>query len=288
MKRPDFRFADPLRVRWAEVDLQKIVFNGHYLMYFDTAVAGWWRAMALPYEQTMHDLGGDFYVRKASVEYEASARYDDRLEVGIRCERVGNTSMLLRGAVFRGDQLLVTGELVYVYADPATQRPQPVPQPLRDLFLGFEAGQPVLDVQLGTWDLLGAPAQAIRTAVFVEEQQIDAALEQDAADASAVHALAVNRLGRPVATGRLLEHTPGVSKIGRMAVVAPLRGGGAGTAVLQALVDAARQRGDREVLLHAQASAVGFYRRHGFRDRGVPFEEAGIVHQAMVIGLAPG
>ena len=49
----------------------------------------------------MHDLGGDFYVRKASVEYEASARYDDRLEVGIRCERVGNTSMLLRGAVRR-------------------------------------------------------------------------------------------------------------------------------------------------------------------------------------------
>jgi YbgC/YbaW family acyl-CoA thioester hydrolase len=288
MKRADFRFADPLRVRWAEVDLQKIVFNGHYLMYFDTAVAGWWRAMALPYEQTMHDLGGDFYVRKASVEYEASARYDDRLDVGIRCERVGNTSMLLRGAVFRGEQLLVTGELVYVYADPATQRPQPVPQPLRDLFLGYEAGQSVLDVQLGTWDVLGAPARAIRTAVFVDEQQIDATLEQDAADASAVHALAVNRLGRPVATGRLLEHAPGVSKIGRMAVVAPLRGGGAGTAVLQALVNAARQRGDREVLLHAQASALGFYRRYGFRDSGVPFEEAGIVHQAMVIGLVQG
>ena len=47
MKRADYRFADPLRVRWAEVDLQKIVFNGHYVMYFDTAVAGWWRAMAL-------------------------------------------------------------------------------------------------------------------------------------------------------------------------------------------------------------------------------------------------
>ena len=48
MKRSEFRFFDPLRVRWAEVDMQKIVFNGHYLMYFDTAVAGYWRAMALP------------------------------------------------------------------------------------------------------------------------------------------------------------------------------------------------------------------------------------------------
>jgi len=285
MNRSDFRFADRLRVRWVEVDLQKIVFNGHYLMYFDTAVAGWWRAMALPYEQTMHDLGGDFYVRKASLEYEASARYDDQLEVGVRCERIGNSSMLLQAAAFRGGQRLVSGELVYVYADPATQRPQPVPQPLRDLFLGFEAGQPVLDVQLGTWDVLGPPAQAIRTSVFVQEQQIPAELACDAADASAVHALAVNRLGRPVATGRLLEHAPGVSKIGRMAVLATLRGSGAGAQLLSALVTAARQRGDREVMLHAQASAVGFYRRQGFAPRGAVFEEAGIPHQAMALAL---
>ena len=59
MTRNDFRFFDRLRVRWAEVDAQKIVFNGHYLMYFDTAVAGYWRALAMPYAQTMEHLGGD-------------------------------------------------------------------------------------------------------------------------------------------------------------------------------------------------------------------------------------
>lgn len=285
MNRTDFRFAERLRVRWAEVDLQRIVFNGHYLMYFDTAVAGWWRAMALPYEPTMHDLGGDFFVRKSTLEFEGSARYDDQLEVGMRCERIGNSSMLLQGAVFRSGQRLVAGELVYVYADSKTQRPLPVPQPLRDLFLGFEAGQPVLDVQLGTWDQLGRQAQAIRTAVFVEEQKIPAELEWDAADASAVHALAVNRLGRAVATGRLLEHEPSVSKIGRMAVHASLRGSGAGAAVLKALVAAARDRGDLRVLLHAQESAVGFYLRMGFQAVGPVFEEAGIAHQAMALDL---
>ena len=40
MKRDDFRFFHRMRVRWAEVDMQKIVFNAHYLMYIDTAVAG--------------------------------------------------------------------------------------------------------------------------------------------------------------------------------------------------------------------------------------------------------
>ena len=84
MKRDDFRLLHRLRVRWAEVDMQKIVFNGHYLMYFDTAMADYWRALALPYEATMHALGGDLYVKKASVEYHASARYDDQLEVGLK------------------------------------------------------------------------------------------------------------------------------------------------------------------------------------------------------------
>jgi YbgC/YbaW family acyl-CoA thioester hydrolase len=47
--RSDFRCFHRLRVRWAEVDMQKIVFNGHYLMYIDTAMSDYWRALALPY-----------------------------------------------------------------------------------------------------------------------------------------------------------------------------------------------------------------------------------------------
>ena len=56
MQRSDFRLLDRLRVRWAEIDAQQIVFNAHYLMYFDTAVASYWRSLALPYAQTMEAL----------------------------------------------------------------------------------------------------------------------------------------------------------------------------------------------------------------------------------------
>src|SRR6476620_11110148 len=93
MQRSDFRFFERLRVRWAEIDAQQIVFNGHYLMYFDTAVAAYWRALAMPYAQTMERLGGDLYVRKATLEYLASARYDDVLEIGMRCARIGTSSI---------------------------------------------------------------------------------------------------------------------------------------------------------------------------------------------------
>jgi YbgC/YbaW family acyl-CoA thioester hydrolase len=285
MQRNEFRFLDRLRVRWAEIDAQKIVFNGHYLMYFDTAIAGYWRALALPYAQTMEYLDGDLYVRKATLEYLGSARYDDVLDVGIRCASIGNSSILFSGAAFRQDQMLVSCELVYVFADPRTQTSRPVPQQLRDVLQAFEAGKPMVEVRTGSWDALGRDAGAIRTEVFVEEQKIPADMEWDDADAGGVHAVAYNHLGAALATGRLLEHVPGVAKIGRMAVRQTVRGSSVGRAVLDALLQAARQRGDREAILHAQMSAAPFYTRAGFATRGPVFEEAGIPHVEMVRAL---
>jgi YbgC/YbaW family acyl-CoA thioester hydrolase len=284
--RSRFRHFERLRVRWAEVDLQQIVFNGHYLMYFDTAIAGYWRALALPYHESMAALGGDLYVRKATLEYEGSARYDELLDVGIRCDRIGTSSMLLQAAVFRGEQRLVHGELVYVFADPASQTSRPVPKALRELLEGFEAGQAMVEVRSGDWATLGSEARAIRDAVFIQEQGVPVALEQDSADGDALHVVAFNRLGRALGTARLVVTVaPGVAKLGRMAVLASVRGAGIGRPLLMALVEAARQRGDREVILHAQSSAVGFYLRAGFAPQGAPFQEAGIAHQAMTLTL---
>ena len=90
-----------------------------------------------------------------------------------------------------------------------------------------------------------------------------------------------NRLGMPIAAGRLLQPEPGIGRIGRMAVDRSVRGGRWGRQLLDALVAAARARGDREVQLHAQCSAEGFYRRAGFSVVGEPYEEAGIAHIAM-------
>ena len=284
-QRSGYRSFLRLQVRWAEVDMQKIVFNAHYLMYFDTAMSDYWRKLALPYEATLRELGGDLFVKKASVEYHGSARYDDQIDVGLRCARIGTSSVVFEGAIFRGDSLLVTSELVYVYANPASQTSQPVPATLRTVFEDFEAGQPVTDVRIGGWDSVCEPASVLRTDVFVQEQGIGAHMVWDASDAEAVHALVYNRLGRPVATGRLLQHAPKVARIGRMAVDRGLRGSRFGRDVLLGLVAVARQRGDREVMLHAQCSAEGFYTRLGFVSRGPVFEEAGIQHIEMVLPL---
>ena len=282
MKRQDFRFFHRLRVRWAEVDMQKIVFNAHYLMYFDTAIADYWRAIGLPYEAAMEHLEGDLYVKKAVVEFHASARADDQIDVAMRCARIGNSSIQFVCAIFRGDQLLITGELIYVFADPRTQTSRPVPPVLRGILDDFEAGRPVVELLQGEWAALGADAARVRTEVFIEEQAIPKEMEWEEADATALHAIVRNRLGQPLATGRLLTEAPGVGRIGRMAVIRVMRGTQLGADVLKALLAAAWARGDREVVLSAQRSAAGFYSRLGFEERGPDFEEAGIAHVEMV------
>ena len=285
MQRQNFRCMHRLRVRWAEVDMQKIVFNAHYLMYIDTAMSEYWRALALPYEASMHILGGEMYVKKATVEYHASAKLDDTLDVGMRCARIGNSSCLFEAAIFCGDRLLVTGELVYVFADPATQTSTPVPAALRAMLEGYEAGAEMVEVRTGDWNTLGRDAARLRTAVFVREQGIPADVEADALDASARHAVLYNRLGQPVATGRLLQQAPGVGRIGRMAVDRSVRVAQWGRVLLAALVEAARARGDTQVQLHAQCSAQGFYERAGFTVAGAPYEEAGLAHVLMTQAL---
>ena len=287
MKRQDFRLFHRLRVRWAEVDMQTIVFNAHYLMYFDTAITDYWRALGLPYEEAMLQLGGELYVRKAGIEYHGSARFDEQLDVAVKCGRIGNSSMNFSGAIFRGDELLVSCEVLYVFADPVSQTSRPVPEALRSLIRRFDAGECVLDIKVGDWAALGQDAAKVRTAVFVKEQGIPLEMEWDGQDGSALHAVTYNALGQAIATARLISHASRSGKIGRMAVHRPLRGSHVGQAILQTLVNAARQRGDTEVMLHAQQSAEGFYLRQGFTARGEPFEEAGIAHIEMARSFKP-
>jgi YbgC/YbaW family acyl-CoA thioester hydrolase len=251
-------------------------------MYFDTAISDYWRALALPYEEAMEQLGGDLYVRKASLEFHEPARFDDRLKVGLKCLRIGNSSISFAGAIFRGRDVLVTSELIYVFADPATLKPRTVPDDFRGMLLGFEQGLDKSNIKVGNWAELGPDAAKLRLEVFVEEQRIPVALEWDEADATALHAVAYNGLGQPVATGRLLTQASGVGKIGRMAVKQVLRGVHLGRDILQVLEDAARERGDTSITLHAQRSAQGFYEQSGFTPIGEPFDEVDIAHIEMM------
>jgi YbgC/YbaW family acyl-CoA thioester hydrolase len=145
MPKAEFVCAPRLRVRWAEVDMQKIVFNGHYLTYIDTAIAEYWREIGLPYPHGYIDrYANDVYLRKATVEYLGSARYDDLLTICCRVARLGRSSMTFAFEIYREAEgaPLVTAELVYVNADPATMNPAPLPDEVRERVRRYERQAP--------------------------------------------------------------------------------------------------------------------------------------------------
>lgn len=143
----------------------------------------------------------------------------------------------------------------------------------------------MIRIELSDWAGARAEAMRIRDTVFVAEQGVPAELELDEHDPQCVHALARDATGRAVGTGRLLpsEARDGriVAHVGRMAVLKGWRGRGVGGALLARLVEAARQRGDAEVVLASQTHAEGFYRAHGFVAEGDEFMDAGIPHRTM-------
>lgn len=142
MARPDFSFFHTLRVRWSEVDMQAIVFNGHYLTYFDVAFTEYWRATGLPDVIAQAASGQELFARKATVEYQAPARFDDLLDIGVRCASLGRSSMRFVIEIHRGDTHLVSGELFYVYADARARKSVPLPQDWRQTLSEFEARAP--------------------------------------------------------------------------------------------------------------------------------------------------
>jgi len=144
MAREEFAFSHSLRVRWAEVDMQGIVFNGHYLTYFDVAFTEYWRATGLPGVLEQAAAGQEMFARKATIEYQGPARFDDMLDIGVRCDGFGRSSIRFLLEIYRGEDRLVSGELVYVYADTAARKGIPLPDDWRATITRFEKYPPAV------------------------------------------------------------------------------------------------------------------------------------------------
>lgn len=135
-------FTHTLRVRWSEVDLQKVVFNGNYLNYFDVAFTEYMRGTGLPGALAQHAAGFEMFAKKAVVEYHAPAHFDDELHITVQPTKLGNTSVVFGLNVWRGEVgasdgtgvHVVSGELVYVHVEVAKMKPTPWPEAFRAAF----------------------------------------------------------------------------------------------------------------------------------------------------------
>lgn len=125
-----------------------------------------------------------------------------------------------------------------------------------------------------------AAARAIRREVFIAEQGVSEAEEMDALDDQCRHYVARIE-GHPAGTARLRACAPSIAKLERMAVRTVHRKSGVGRALLARIEADAAAEGTREIVLHAQDHALGFYARCGYVLEGEGFAEAGIPHHRM-------
>jgi acyl-CoA thioester hydrolase len=134
-RKPPFRYAAYTRVAFSDTDAQGVVYYGRYLPYFDLARTEYHRHLG---RISMH---GQFAVRALAVEYHAPARFDDLLEVFVRIERIGTSSVTYDHAAFRADDdvLMATAKQTLVLIDPAKRSPVPVPDAFRAQIESFEA-----------------------------------------------------------------------------------------------------------------------------------------------------
>jgi acyl-CoA thioester hydrolase len=135
----DFTYFHALRVRFAETDLQGIVFNGNYLTYYDVAWTEYFRAMGLDYKQIL-EMDADMVLAKTTMEYKSPARFDEVLEIYTRVSKIGNTSLIFDFEIYPEgeDRLVNLASSLYVCIDPKTLKSVRVPDALRRIISEFE------------------------------------------------------------------------------------------------------------------------------------------------------
>ncbi|HWO02250.1 MAG TPA: thioesterase family protein [Blastocatellia bacterium] len=140
----DFRFHHNIRVRFADTDLQGIVFNGNYLTFYDVAWTEYFREIGLTWQE-MISSGVDTVLARTTIEFKSPAKFDDVLEVHTRVSKIGNTSMIFDFEIYlEGDERLIgTAQSLYVCVDPKSLQKVRVPDDLRARIAALE-GQ-VLD-----------------------------------------------------------------------------------------------------------------------------------------------
>ncbi len=119
MKRKVYKFFHTLRVRYAEVDAQGIVFNSHYLTYFDCAITEYYRKIKYNYISEVKKSKKDFHVIKTTIEYKKPISFDQIIDLGVKISKIGNTSLTFDISIYsnRKNILLAEGNIIQVYTD---------------------------------------------------------------------------------------------------------------------------------------------------------------------------
>ena len=133
-------FSYNFRIRYSEVDAQKIVYNSHYLTFLDVSIFEFFDAIGFNQEEYIKETNNEFHTVRAVVEYKAPATLGDTIEVLTRIKKIGNSSITFQQEIYlhESDKLLATGEIVWVNTNQEEMVPTTVPDYLRQLLKDYQ------------------------------------------------------------------------------------------------------------------------------------------------------
>ena len=133
-------FSYNFRIRYSEVDAQKIVYNSHYLTFLDVSIFEFFDAIGFNQEEYIKETNNEFHTVRAVVEYKAPATLGDTIEVLTRIKKIGNSSITFQQEIYlhESDKLLATGEIVWVNTNQVEMVPTTVPDYLRQLLKDYQ------------------------------------------------------------------------------------------------------------------------------------------------------
>lgn len=135
----NYHFSHTLRVRYSEIDGQKIVFNAHYLTYLDVGFTEYMREiLGQDWLLNQHTSHFEPVLVKSTVEYKKPAVLDDLLTIYVRVKKLGNSSLTLESSIARGDEILVEAETIQVNYNNVTNSSAPLPKDIKDRIKKFE------------------------------------------------------------------------------------------------------------------------------------------------------
>lgn len=134
-------FTHTIRPRYAEVDKQGVVFNAHWLTYFDDSCTRFFDSIGFDPKKTFLEGGAfDFMVVKAALEWKGPAGFDDFVEIEVRPDRLGNASFDLRYVARVEGRVVCEGVMTYVSVEHGTNRSRPIPDAVRKQLEGAANG----------------------------------------------------------------------------------------------------------------------------------------------------
>ena len=122
-------FAHRIRVRYAEIDGQGVVFNAHWLTYFDETCTRFVESFG--FGPKFWTVEFDVMLVRAVVEWQGPARFDEWVDISCAPVRLGTTSFDLHYTATVDGHPACTGTITYVAVQPGANTSVAIPAPVR-------------------------------------------------------------------------------------------------------------------------------------------------------------